>query len=132
MGEAREDRVDLLWQLTQLDKMPESVPINRLIRVPGTPFEDVPVQDDFEFVRTVAVARIILPQARIRLSAGREHMSDMMQAMCFMAGANSIFYGEKLLTCGNPSQHQDQLLFKRLGLRAAALQADQQEADAFA
>ena len=117
MGESREDRVGLLWQLTQLDKTPESVPINRLIRVPGTPFAEMPVQDDFEFVRTVAAARIILPKARIRLSAGREHMSDMMQAMCFMAGANSIFCGEKLLTTPNPEVDEDEALFDRLGLQ---------------
>jgi biotin synthase len=118
MGESRADRVAFLWQLTQLDKTPESVPINRLVRVPGTPLAQTAPQDDFELVRTIATARILMPKAMIRLSAGRAQMNDSLQAWCFMAGANSLFYGEKLLTCANPQESSDQLLFKRLGLKS--------------
>lgn len=116
MGEKREDRAGMLITLANLDPQPESVPINQLVAVPGTPLENAPPLDPFEFVRTIAVARIMLPNARVRLSAGRTTMSDELQALCFMAGANSIFYGEKLLTTANPEILKDQELLKRLGI----------------
>lgn len=116
MGETREDRAEFLAELTRLPSPPESVPINQLIRIPGTPLEDEMPVDPFEFVRTVAVARILLPTAHVRLSAGRSEMSDELQALCFLAGANSIFYGEQLLTTGNPDTAHDRALFDRLGL----------------
>jgi biotin synthase len=93
---------------------PESVPINQLVRVAGTPLDDAAALDPFDFVRTVAVARILMPRSHVRLSAGRSEMSDELQALCFLAGANSIFYGEKLLTTGNPDTEHDQSLFRRL------------------
>ena len=117
MGENQNDRIGLLVQLANLPVQPESVPINMLVKVKGTPLEDVDNLDPFEFVRCIAIARILMPKSHVRLSAGREEMSDEMQAMCFMAGANSIFYGECLLTTPNPEAHEDMLLFKRLGLR---------------
>jgi len=116
MGEGNEDRIKMLVTLANLDKPPESVPINKLIRIPGTPLEGQEEVDPFDFVKTIALARILMPKSYIRLSAGREQMSDEMQALCFLAGANSIFYGEKLLTAGNPIPENDRLLFKRLGL----------------
>ena len=116
MKEAREDRVGLLHALATLPRHPESVPINLLVRVPGTPMADAPALDPLEFVRTIAVARIAMPASTVRLSAGREGMSEELQALCFMAGANSIFYGEKLLTTGNPDVEADRQLFERLGL----------------
>jgi len=119
MGETRSDRVSLLEQLAQQQPHPESVPVNMLVRVHGTPLADADDLDPFEFVRTVAVARILMPASHVRLSAGREQMSDEMQALCFLAGANSIFYGEKLLTTSNPEVDRDQRLFERLGLRPA-------------
>jgi biotin synthase len=97
---------------------PESVPINLLVRVAGTPLADTAALDPFDFVRTVAVARILMPRAHVRLSAGRSEMSDELQALCFMAGANSIFYGEKLLTTGNPDTAHDRRLFERLNIAA--------------
>ena len=116
MGESRQQRAGLIAQLAALDPYPESVPINHLVRVPGTPLaEQVPL-DPFEFVRTIAVARITMPKARVRLSAGRQQMGDAVQALCFLAGANSIFYGDKLLTTGNPDVEADRLLLARLGL----------------
>ncbi len=118
MGESRAQRAGLIYELTQLDPAPESVPINLLVQVEGTPLYGQEVLDPFEFVRTIAVARIALPTSRVRLSAGREGLSDEMQALCFMAGANSIFYGERLLTTDNPDQQRDQRLFERLGLYA--------------
>ncbi len=118
MGEGRADRVSLLEQLAKQKPHPESVPVNMLVQVEGTPLDDVDSMDPFEFIRTLAVARILMPVSHVRLSAGREQMSDEMQALCFMAGANSIFYGEKLLTTGNPEADQDRRLFDRLGLRA--------------
>jgi biotin synthase len=118
MGEAPEDRAELLHILATLPSHPESVPINQLVRVPGTPLADAPALDPFDFVRTVAVARILMPRAHVRLSAGRGEMSDEMQALCFLAGANSIFYGEKLLTTGNPDTAHDRRLFDRLNLVA--------------
>lgn len=116
LGESRRERAGLIAQLAGMDPHPESVPINNLVQVPGTPLADTPAVDLFEFVRTVAIARITMPRAVVRLSAGREEMSDEMQALCFLAGANSIFYGEKLLTTGNPRLLQDRALFERLGL----------------
>ncbi len=117
MGEAKQDRAQLLHTLATLDAHPESVPINQLVRVKGTPLEGSAAVDPLEFVRTVAVARILMPKSHVRLSAGREQMSDEMQALCFLAGANSIFYGEKLLTTGNPDVEEDRKLFARLGIR---------------
>ena len=116
MGETRAQRAGLLQALANLPAHPDSVPINQLVQVPGTPLAGVEALDPFEFVRTVAVARIAMPRSMVRLSAGREAMSDELQAMCFMAGANSIFYGEQLLTTGNPATERDLALFARLGL----------------
>ncbi len=116
MGESRDDRVGLLQQLSNQPQHPESVPINMLVRVEGTPLADKAELDQLEFVRTLAVARIMMPRSFVRLSAGRESMSDETQALCFLAGANSIFYGEKLLTTPNPSTNHDMALFKRLGI----------------
>ncbi len=116
MGESVKDRASLLVQLANLPKHPESVPINMLVKVEGTPFAKLEDLDNFEFVRTVAVARILMPQSHVRLSAGREDMNDEMQALCFLAGANSIFYGEKLLTTANPEADADLRLFERLGI----------------
>ncbi|MGB0733819.1 MAG: biotin synthase BioB, partial [Pontibacterium sp.] len=116
MGETANDRIGLLTQLANLPTPPESVPINMLVKVQGTPLENVEDLDHLDFVRTIAVARIMMPTSHVRLSAGREKMSDEMQAMCFMAGANSIFYGECLLTTPNPETHRDLQLFKRLGI----------------
>lgn len=116
MGEDRKDRVGLLQQLANLPVAPESVPINNLVKVEGTPLANVDDLDSFEFIRTVAVARILMPSSYVRLSAGRQQMNEEMQAMCFLAGANSIFYGERLLTTENPQTLQDQQLLKRLGI----------------
>ncbi|KAF1699982.1 biotin synthase BioB [Pseudoxanthomonas suwonensis] len=121
MGETREQRAGLLQALANLPAHPDSVPINRLVQVPGTPLAGTAELDPFEFVRTIAVARIAMPRSMVRLSAGRESMSDELQAMCFMAGANSIFYGEQLLTTANPAAERDQALFARLGLYAMPL-----------
>jgi len=118
MGESLEDRLGLLLALANLPEHPQSVPINQLIPVKGTPLQDAKALDSFEFIRMIAVARIIMPKSYIRLSAGRENMSDEMQAMCFFAGANSVFYGEKLLTTGNPDVEKDIHLFARLGIKA--------------
>lgn len=117
MGESRKDRIGLLKELANQDPHPESVPINMLVRVEGTPLEAADDFDRIEFVRTIAVARIMMPKSHVRLSAGREEMSDEMQAMCFLAGANSIFYGEKLLTTPNPSANHDMELFNKLGIQ---------------
>ncbi len=117
MGETRDDRVALLHALATLPTQPESVPINQLVPVPGTPLANAAPVDGFEFVRTVAVARILLPQAHVRLSAGRAQFSDELQALCFLAGANSIFSGEQLLTTRNPEIEADRTLFARLGLK---------------
>jgi biotin synthase len=120
MGESVTDRAQLLRTLANLPAHPESVPINRLVKVPGTPLADGPEVDPFDFVRTIAVARLLMPAAHVRLSAGRDEMSDELQALCFLAGANSIFYGEKLLTTGNPDVASDHELFERLGLKPEA------------
>jgi biotin synthase len=117
MGESRRDRAGLIAQLSSLDPYPESVPINALVAVPGTPLQNEERIDPLEFVRTIAAARISMPKAWVRLSAGRESMPEAVQALCFLAGANSIFYGEKLLTTGNPEAARDRALFERLGLR---------------
>jgi biotin synthase len=120
MGETREDRAGLLVQLANLPEHPQSVPINHLVRVPGTPLDDVEPLDPLEFVRTIAVARILMPASVVRLSAGRADMSDELQALCFAAGANSIFYGDRLLTTDNPEARRDRALLERLGLSPAA------------
>jgi biotin synthase len=118
MGEEPSDRAELLHVLATLPSHPESVPINQLVRVAGTPLERAATLDPFDFVRTIAVARILMPRCHVRLSAGRGEMSDELQALCFLAGANSIFYGEKLLTTGNPDTEHDQNLFRRLKIDA--------------
>jgi len=118
MGESRKNRAALIVQLANLPKPPESVPINNLVPIPGTPLADVPRLDPFEFVRTIAAARITMPTSWVRLSAGRQEMSDELQAMCFLAGANSMFYGDFLLTTGNPDIERDDALFARLGMKA--------------
>ncbi|HRD92399.1 MAG TPA: biotin synthase BioB [Accumulibacter sp.] len=117
MGESRRNRAALIAQLANLDPAPESVPINNLVPIPGTPMANVEPVDSFEFVRTLAAARITMPTSFVRLSAGRQEMSDELQALCFLAGANSIFYGDKLLTTGNPEADRDEALFGKLGLR---------------
>ena len=118
MGESRAQRAALIAQLANLSTPPESVPINNLVHIPGTPMAGAGALDPFEFVRTIAAARITMPKSYVRLSAGREQMSDELQALCFMAGANSMFYGERLLTTDNPDADRDDRLFERLGLRA--------------
>ena len=120
MGESRSQRAGLITQLANLDPQPESVPINMLVQVEGTPLFGTAVLDPLEFVRTIAVARITLPKSFVRLSAGRQEMGEAIQAMCFLAGANSIFYGEKLLTTGNPEATQDRALLDKLGMRPMA------------
>jgi biotin synthase len=130
MGETRRARAALIAQLASMDPYPESVPINNLVQVKGTPLHGTEPLDPFEFVRTVACARITMPKSVVRLSAGRQEMPEAIQALCFLAGANSIFYGEKLLTTGNPEAEKDQALFARLGLErmepnaAAPMKAD--------
>ncbi len=118
MGEERQDRVDMLVTLANLEEHPESVPINMLIAIPGTPLENTKQIDPIDFVRTIAVARIMMPKSFVRLSAGRTEMSDEMQALCFFAGANSVFVGETLLTAENPGEDKDSTLFAKLGLSA--------------
>lgn len=118
MGESDDDRANLLIELANLPKHPESVPINMLVKVEGTPLNNTESLDPIVFVRTIAVARILMPHSRVRLSAGRNEMSDEMQALCFFAGANSIFYGDKLLTTDNPMTNHDLALFDRLGLHS--------------
>ena len=116
MGEKLEDRAKMLIILANLPQHPQSVPINMLVKVKGTPMEEVAELDQFEFIRTIAVARIMMPKSVVRLSAGRENMNEQTQALCFLAGANSIFYGEKLLTTSNPEAEKDQKLFEKLGI----------------
>ncbi len=120
MGESFRDRVGFLRELANLPRHPESVPINNLVKIKGTPLENAPDLDPFDFVRMIAVARILMPQSHVRLSAGREQMNDEMQALCFFAGANSIFYGDKLLTTSNPLANEDMQLFARLGIHPEA------------
>ena len=119
MGEASDDRAKMLHTLANMEHPPESVPINKLVQVKGTPLEDTKSIDSIEFIKTIAVARIVMPTSQVRLSAGRSDMTDEMQAMCFFAGANSIFYGDQLLTTENPEESADHQLFKRLGLHPA-------------
>ncbi len=118
MGETELDRVELLHTLATLPAHPESVPINQLIRIPGTPLGDAAKLEPFDFIRAIAVARLLMPKSYVRIAAGRTEMSDEMQALCFLAGANSIFYGDKLLTTDNPGEHHDRGLFSRLGIEA--------------
>ncbi|PLZ01542.1 biotin synthase BioB [Burkholderia sp. WAC0059] len=122
MGESRRERAGLVAQLANMDPYPESVPINNLVQVSGTPLTGTESIDPFEFVRTIAVARITMPRAMVRLSAGREQMDEALQAMCFLAGANSIFYGDQLLTTSNPQAEADRKLLERLGMHAEAAQ----------
>lgn len=130
MGETREQRAGLIAQLANLNPYPESVPVNHLVQVEGTPLHGLDPLDPLEFVRTIAVARITMPKARVRLSAGRRQLGEAVQAMCFMAGANSIFYGDKLLTTGNPEAEDDRALLAKLGLktRSATLESAPKEA----
>lgn len=121
MGETNDDRIKMLVLLANLEEQPESAPINKLIKIPGTPLANQKDIDPFDFVRTLALARILMPKSYIRLSAGREQVSDELQALCFMSGANSIFYGEKLLTADNPIPEKDNQLFERLGLEKRIL-----------
>lgn len=116
MGESKVDRMKMLQTLANLPEQPQSVPINMLVQVKGTPLDNKEEIDIFDFIKTIAVARIMMPESYVRLSAGREEMSDQTQALCFLAGANSIFYGEKLLTQANPVENEDKNLFARLGL----------------
>lgn len=121
MGETVDDRIKMLQTLANLDKQPESVPINMLVKVEGTPLDLQEDIDEFDFIRTIAVARILMPKSYVRLSAGRENMSEQTQALCFLSGANSIFYGEKLLTTPNPAENTDKELFNKLGINIQAL-----------
>ena len=130
LGESGNDRSGLLVQLANMAKHPESVPINKLVKVQGTPLENVDDLDEFEFIRTIAVARIMMPQSHVRLSAGREKMNEQTQALCFMAGANSIFYGCKLLTTPNPEENSDMQLFKKLGINREEYHVDPTESEA--
>lgn len=128
LGESRRERAGLIAQLANMEPYPESVPINNLVQVEGTPLAGVEALDPFEFVRTIAVARIAMPRAAVRLSAGRETMDDALQALCFMAGANSMFYGDALLTTANPQMEADQRLLQRLGMRIDAAQHQHHDA----
>ncbi len=128
MGENEEDRASLLQQLANMPRHPESVPINLLVQVKNTPLYGTAQLDPLEFVRTIAVARVLMPRSAVRLSAGRTDMSDEMQALCFLAGANSIFYGEKLLTTPNPVENKDLELFERLGIKPQSVKQAQQSA----
>ena len=127
MGEELADRAGLLLQLATMAEHPESVPINMLVKVQGTPLADQEDLDPFDFIRTIAVARILMPGSHVRLSAGREQMNEQMQALAFLAGANSIFYGEKLLTTGNPAANKDMQLFQRLGIEPEPYRAEQSD-----
>ncbi len=129
MGEEESDRAGLLQQLANMSEHPESVPINMLVKVGGTPLESEADLDPFEFIRTIAVARILMPKSHVRLSAGREQMNEQTQAMAFLAGANSIFYGEKLLTTPNPEANKDMQLFNKLGIKPEAYEVHQDESE---
>ena len=118
MGESREDRAKMLMTLASLPNPPKSVPINMLVKTNNSPIGEIEDMDHFEFIRTIAVARILMPTSSVRLSAGRSEMNEQMQSLCFLAGANSIFYGEKLLTTENPEMKEDKNLFKKLGIQA--------------
>ena len=117
MGESQRDRARLLQELANLPQHPDSVPINDLVQIKGTPLDGIDNLDPFEFIRTVAVARILMPKSYVRLSAGRTEMNDEMQSLCFFAGANSMFYGDRLLTTDNPEESHDKQLFQRLGIQ---------------
>jgi biotin synthase len=133
MGETVAHRAGLIAELANLEPAyPESVPINSLVRVPGTPLADAPPIDPLDFVRVIAVARITMPKARVRLSAGRQQLGEAVQALCFLAGANSIFYGDKLLVTGNPDVEADRNLLAKLGLKGRASQITQEQADGHA
>jgi len=123
MGETRDDRADMLQALACLPEHPESVPLNMLVAVPGTPLAEIDPLDPLELVRAIAAARIMMPKSMVRLSAGRLEMDASTQALCFLAGANSIFYGDTLLTTGNPAQHTDRALFDKLGVRPMPMDA---------
>nr|QCF29850.1 biotin synthase [Heterodera glycines] len=127
MGENNEERVKMLVTLANFAPPPESVPINKLMPFPGTPLANAPAPDPFDFVRTIATARVLMPMAYIRLSAGREQMADELQALCFLAGANSLFFGEKLLTASNPMPEKDKELFQRLGLKREQIEEKKAE-----
>ena len=127
LGEKATDRISLLSQLANLPKHPDSVPMNMLVKIEGTPLADVEDLDHFEFIKNIAVARIMMPKSHVRLSAGREAMNEQMQSMCFLAGANSIFYGCKLLTTANPETNQDILLFKKLGINTETVDSIESE-----
>lgn len=127
MGEEENDRAGLLQQLANMPEHPESVPINMLVKVGGTPLEDQADLDPIDFIRTIAVARILMPQSHVRLSAGREQMNEQTQALAFLAGANSIFYGEKLLTTPNPEANKDLQLFEKLGIKPEAYEVHEDE-----
>lgn len=124
MGESRLQRAGLIAQLANMEPYPESVPVNHLVQVEGTPLHGSEALDPLEFVRTIAVARITMPKARVRLSAGRREMGEAVQSLCFLAGANSIFYGDKLLTTGNPEANDDQMLLNKLGMQSKAAHID--------
>lgn len=124
IGETKLDRLEMLHTLATLPKAPESVPINQLMQVPGTPLHGAEKPEALDFVRIIAVARLLMPRSHVRLSAGRSNMSDETQALCFLAGANSIFYGETLLTTPNPDQHHDRGLFERLGIHAETVASE--------
>jgi biotin synthase len=127
MGEKSYDRASLLVQLANLSPQPESVPINMLVKIPGTPLAETEDLDEFDFIRCIAVARIMMPKSHVRLSAGREKMNEQMQALCFLAGANSIFFGCKLLTAANPETHADIQLFKKLGINTETIDSATQD-----
>ncbi len=129
MGEEVNDRAGLLQQLANMTEHPESVPINMLVKVDGTPLADEADLDPFDFIRTIAVARILMPKSHVRLSAGREQMNEQTQAMAFLAGANSIFYGEKLLTTPNPEANKDMQLFNKLGIKPEAYEVHEDESE---
>lgn len=131
MGEELQDRIGLLLQLANMAHHPESVPINLLVKVKGTPLDQVEELEPFDFIRTIAVARILMPASHVRLSAGREEMNEQMQALCFLAGANSIFYGEKLLTTANPEADKDRALFAKLGIRPEQVEHAGEQEPAF-
>lgn len=132
LGEQAVDRASLLVQLANLSPQPESVPINMLVKVDGTPLSEVEDLDSFDFIRCIAVARIMMPKSHVRLSAGREAMNEQMQSLCFLAGANSIFYGCKLLTAANPETNQDIALFKKLGINTETIESETDEGQAAA
>jgi biotin synthase len=129
LGEKAQDRASFLAQLANLPKHPESVPINMLVKIEGTPLANVDDLDEFDFIRCIAIARIMMPKSHVRLSAGRDAMNEQMQAMCFLAGANSIFYGCKLLTTGNPEANKDMQLFAKLGINTETVATENDDTE---